>query len=81
LSEKKEAAMDAEPMRGAERKDLEGEIVGLLRNERGLTMDEIAGRIPGNRSTEVFLTIDRWSREGVVRIRPGPAGYRVELTH
>ncbi|MFO0706412.1 MAG: hypothetical protein U0412_06125 [Nitrospira sp.] len=73
--------MEGERTRGADRGDLEGEIVGLLRHERGLTMDEIAGRIAGNRSTEVFLTIDRWSREGVVRIRPGPAGYRVELTH
>ena len=54
-------------------------VVDLLRDGAPRTLDDITGAVPGDCCAQVFLTIDRLSREGLVRIMSGLPGYRVTL--
>ncbi|MCC6141307.1 MAG: hypothetical protein IT389_11930 [Nitrospira sp.] len=66
---------------GREFVELEKTLLGLLRVGSPLALDELADVLQGDCSAQVFLTVDRWSRAGIVRLLPGRAGYRVELIH
>ncbi|ULA64408.1 MAG: hypothetical protein LZF86_130010 [Nitrospira sp.] len=61
--------------------ELEKTLLGLLRVGSPLALDDLADVLPGDCFAQVFLTVDRWSRAGIVRLRPGKTGYRVELIH
>ena len=43
------------------------------------TLDDIAGVLGGDCFAQIFLTVDRWSRAGIVRLVRDVTGYRVEL--
>lgn len=58
---------------------VERTLVELLQDRNPRTLDDIAGLLPKDCFAQAFLIIDRWSREGIVRLLPGPAGYRVEF--
>ena len=57
---------------------LEKTIGDLLRTRRVLTLDDIAGVLGGDCFAQIFLTVDRWSRAGIVRLVRDVTGYRVE---
>lgn len=60
---------------------VERALVDLLRDRSPRMLDDMVEMLPKDCYAQIFLTIDRWSREGVVRLLPGPAGYRVEFTN
>ena len=64
-----------------EPRGVEGTVVRLLHDGASRSLDDIATALPGDSFAQVFLAIDRLSREGVVRLTRSRAGYRVTLTH
>ena len=58
---------------------IEKTLGDLLRTRRTLTLDDIAGVLGGDCGAQIFLTVDRWSRAGIVRLVRDVTGYRVEL--
>ena len=60
---------------------MERVVVDLLCDGVPRTLDDITGSLPGDCCVQVFLTVDRLSREGLVRIMPGAPGYRVTLAN
>ena len=60
---------------------VEGTVVELLHDGTARSLDEIATAVPGDSFAQVFLAIDRLSREGLVRLTRSTFEYRVILTH
>ncbi|MEO5957342.1 MAG: hypothetical protein ABIR36_16855 [Nitrospiraceae bacterium] len=60
---------------------MERVVVDLLRDGVPRTLDDMTGALPGDCCVQVFLTVDRLSREGLVRIMPGVPDYRVTLAN
>jgi hypothetical protein len=60
---------------------IERVVVDLLRDGGPRTLDDITGALPGDCCAQVFLTIDRLSREGLVRLMPGLPSYWVTLAN
>lgn len=60
---------------------MERVVVDLLRDGVPRTLDDMTGALPGDCSVQVFLTVDRLSREGLVRIMSGAPDYRVTLAN
>ena len=58
---------------------LEQTLGDLLRTRRAATLDDIAGVLGGDYFAQIFLSVDRWSRAGIVRLVRDVTGYRVEL--
>jgi len=73
--------MDTTRTYGRELIGMERVVVELLRDGDPRTLDDITGAVPGDCCAQVFLTIDRLSREGLVRLLPGLPSYRVMLAH
>jgi len=73
--------MNMEQTDSRESVELEKTLMGLLRVGSPLALDDLADNLQGDHFAQVFLTVDRWSRAGIVRLLPGRAGYRVELIH
>lgn len=71
--------MDLERMGDRENMGLETTLGDLLRARRVLQIDDIAGMLGGDCFAQIFLTVDRWSRAGIVRLVRDVTGYRVEL--
>ena len=73
-------------MRGTDRSTyelngMEDTVVNLLHDSAGKSLDEIATAVPGDSFAQVFLAVDRLSREGLVRLMRSTSGYRVVLAH
>lgn len=58
---------------------IERSVIGILFNGGSRSLDDIVRAIPGDRFAQVFLTIDRLSRNGLVRLVPECRSYRVSL--
>jgi len=76
---RKEATMDMERMSDRADAGLDQILGDLLRARRAATLDDIAGVLGGDCFAQIFLTVDRWSRAGIVRLVRDVTGYRVEL--
>lgn len=75
----KEAVMSMERTGDREHMGLEQTFGDLLRARRAVTLDDIAEVLGGDCFAQIFLTVDRWSRAGIVRLVRNVTGYRVEL--
>ena len=64
-----------------ELRGMEGTVVELLHDGAAKSLDEIATAVPGDSFAQVFLAIDRLSREGLVRLTRSTSGYRVILAN
>jgi hypothetical protein len=71
--------MDMERTGDRENMGLEKTLGDLLRARRVLPIDDIAGMLGEDCFAQIFLTVDRWSRAGIVRLVRDVTGYRVEL--
>ena len=60
---------------------VEAAVVDLLRDGSPRTLDEITEALPGGCFAQVFLTVDRLSREGLLRLRRGRLSYRVSVAN
>lgn len=60
---------------------VEAAVVDLLRDGSARTLDEIAEALPGGCFAQVFLTVDRLSREGLLRLRRGRLSYCVSVAN
>ncbi len=57
---------------------IERTVIDLLRDGPRM-LDDIARVVPEDSFAQVFLTVDRLSREGLVRLFPDCRSYRVSL--
>lgn len=56
-------------------------VVDLLRGGVPRMLDDMTVALPGDGSVLIFLTVDRLSREGLVRTMPGVSDYRATLAN
>lgn len=73
--------METTRMSDREFSGIERAVLDLLRDGSPRTVDDIAGALPGDCFAQVFLTIDRLSREGIVKLLRSHVSYRVALTN
>jgi hypothetical protein len=73
--------MDRERAIQRELNGVEAAVVDLLRDGSPRTLDEITEALPGGCFAQVFLTVDRLSREGLLRLRRGRLSYRVSVAN
>lgn len=73
--------MDRERAGARNLNGVEAAVVNLLRDGSPRTLDEITDALPEGCFAQVFLTVDRLSREGLLRLLPGCLSHRVTVVN